>query len=260
MNLRKLSLLREHSPAQNALRDATGGTQLGNVAEHLHRAVERPDREQHGERFAEPVAHFDRTRRLLDEIGWSERNPERDAEIDLDQHRQAIIEALTDQLAVERDMVATGRKDRDEVQRQLASARAHTITTWAQRVGLQLDASRHIIPAEFRPLLTECLLGVMQDAAADVEGCGFDAEAYPEPLERLDRIRAALDATGWGAGADIDLGAHRDALQDALSDRLETEHHLVSEQGQAAKKQRQRACRYALQIEAWAESVGLEVK
>lgn len=82
------------------LREALYG-QLGNVAEELASAERDPAREAHGA-WAEPVARFDRARALLDQIGWNERDPEHDAQIDLDQHRAVILEALTEALENER--------------------------------------------------------------------------------------------------------------------------------------------------------------
>ena len=53
------------------------------------------------------------------------------------------------------------------------------------------------IPADFRPLLVECLLGALRHAVEAVEQCGLHPDAYPEPLSEFDAIRGALDALGW---------------------------------------------------------------
>ena len=120
------------------------------------------------------------------------------------------------------------------------------------------------IPAEFLPLLAEALLGVLQDAVEAIEQCGLDAKSYPEPLRRFDRIRATLDAIGWGASEDIDLDVHRDELQAALTDRLATERHLQESAevmiGEDAERQRQRAYGYRVQIEAFMHATGLTIR
>jgi hypothetical protein len=118
------------------LRDALC-SQLGYVAQELSSAVRERGRERHPEWFAEPVARFDRTRALLDEIGWREHGPEQDAEIDLDQHRQVIVAALSDQLATEHHFMAE-QGDAAKTQRERAHHYARTIETFAENVGLEL--------------------------------------------------------------------------------------------------------------------------
>jgi hypothetical protein len=68
------------------LREALYG-QLGYIAEELASAARTPGHEINDE-WSEPVARFDRTCALLDQIGWNEHDPEQDVEIDLDQHRK----------------------------------------------------------------------------------------------------------------------------------------------------------------------------
>jgi hypothetical protein len=55
------------------------------------------------------------------------------------------------------------------------------------------------------------------------------------------------------------LDRHRRVIVEALSDELDGERYLMSEQGQAAERQRRNARARALTIEAWAESVGLKL-
>jgi hypothetical protein len=59
------------------------------------------------------------------------------SEIDLDAHRQVIVDALTDALATEHHLMAE-QGDHAESQRQDAYARALTIETWADSVGLEV--------------------------------------------------------------------------------------------------------------------------
>jgi|CZKG01.1.fsa_nt_gi hypothetical protein len=118
------------------LREALYG-QLGDIAEELASLVRTPGHERHTE-WSEPVARFDRTRALLDEIGWNEPDPEQRAEIDLDQHRQVIVAALSDQLESERYLMAE-QGPAAEQQRQRAYARALTIETFMAAAGLDGD-------------------------------------------------------------------------------------------------------------------------
>jgi len=241
--------------------------QLGDVAEELASARRQPqaDPAQVAE-WHEPVARFDRTRALLDVIGWSDRDPEQDVGIDLDAHRQVIEQALSDELASEHHLMSE-RGDAAAGQRERARGRAQALEAFAQSTGLALAETRETrvittIPADFRPLLLECLLEALRDAAEAIEQCGLHAESYPEPLEHFDSIRAALDAIGWGVNAEIDVDVHRDALQQALSGRLTTERHMqaTAEAAPAGDEDgRQRAYRYVLEIETWATSAGLVI-
>lgn len=123
-------------PAETVLRlrDALY-VQLGEAAEELTSIVLSQGRE-HAD-WSEPVARFDRTRALLDEIGWNERDLERDVAIDVDQHRKVIIDALRDALATEHHFMAEPG-DHAAAQRQRAHARALSIETWADSVGLEV--------------------------------------------------------------------------------------------------------------------------
>jgi hypothetical protein len=112
-------------------------SQLGEVAEELASADRRPGREIHDE-WSVAVGRFDRTRALLDEIGWSERDPELDADIDLDQHRQVIVVALSDQLEAERYLMAEQGQTAAQ-QRQRARGHALTIESFMSAAGLIAD-------------------------------------------------------------------------------------------------------------------------
>jgi len=116
------------------------------------------------------------------------------------------------------------------------------------------------IPADFRPLLVECLLGTLRHAAEGVEQAGLHPEAYPKPLSEFDAIRGALDALGWGAAPEIDVDAHRWALEQALADRLGTERSMqATSEADADEAGRSAAYRYVLEIETWAESAGVVI-
>ena len=111
-------------------------SQLGKVADELDQIVVMARRAK--DDWSEPVARFDRTRVVLDVIGWNERDPERNVEIDLDRHRRVIVEALRDELDGERYLMSE-KGQGAERQRQNARARALTIEAWAESVGLKLD-------------------------------------------------------------------------------------------------------------------------
>ncbi len=111
-------------------------SELGNVAQELDEIVVTSGRAH--DDWSPPVARFDRTRVLLDEIGWNERDPERDAEIDADQHGQVIVAALSDLLESERYLMAE-EGPAVEKQRQRASAHALTIETFMAAAGLDED-------------------------------------------------------------------------------------------------------------------------
>lgn len=66
--------------------------ELGKAGEEIAAASSRTDRLQHPEYYEEPLAHLDRTRALLDQIGWKQEPHE--VRVDLREHQQAILEAL----------------------------------------------------------------------------------------------------------------------------------------------------------------------
>jgi hypothetical protein len=119
------------------LREALYG-ELGDVAEELASVSRRPRARQQRDKWAQHLARFDRNRALLDEIGWVQRDPERDTEIDLARHRQAIVEALTAALESERHLMAE-QGARAEQQRRNAHARAVTIESFMAAAGLDGD-------------------------------------------------------------------------------------------------------------------------
>jgi hypothetical protein len=56
--------------------------------------------------YAEPIERFDRTRALLDLIGWKQESDESPAIVNLAGHRQALLTALQAQVETERNMVS----------------------------------------------------------------------------------------------------------------------------------------------------------
>jgi len=214
--------------------------QLGAIAEDIASA---PRESGELAEWAPPVGRFERTRALLDLIGWEARDPEL-ATLDIDCHRAVIEQAL-------------GEYD------------SHAVQAFAAGAGLTLGGVRETrvaVPGDFRELLTECLLEALRDAAETIEQCGLHAESYPEPLSEFDAIRAALDALGWGAATAIDVDAHRGALQRALSGRLATERHICAtaiadiERGHTgAERGRVTAYTHCCRIEAFMHTAGLTI-
>lgn len=130
-----------------------------------------------------------------------------------------------------------------------------------------MSARRTIaVPSEFLPLLLECLLSALRSAAQAIESCGLDPEAYREPLSEFDAIRATLDAIGWGATTERDVDAHREALQAALTARLETERAMLADarvsierEHRGGEDQVQAAYAYTLRVERFMRDAGLEI-
>jgi hypothetical protein len=67
---------------------------IGDAVQEIAHVVDMPDREQHPERYREPLEHFDAVRALLDLIGWGETDPPVEVSVDLREHRRALTDAL----------------------------------------------------------------------------------------------------------------------------------------------------------------------
>ncbi len=78
-------------------------TQLGMAAEDIGQANHEGGRLR-PILYAEPLERFDRTRALLDVIGWKDENDEGPAIVNLVGHRLALLSALQAQVETERDM------------------------------------------------------------------------------------------------------------------------------------------------------------
>ncbi|MFZ1153636.1 MAG: hypothetical protein WAN93_01890, partial [Solirubrobacteraceae bacterium] len=79
-------------------------SQLGMAAEDIGQANHEGGRLR-PVLYAEPLERFDRTRALLDLIGWKDETDERPAIVNLVGHRQALLGALQAQVETEREMV-----------------------------------------------------------------------------------------------------------------------------------------------------------
>ncbi|HYM53920.1 MAG TPA: hypothetical protein VES97_01050 [Solirubrobacteraceae bacterium] len=123
------------------LREALYG-QLGDVAEGLASVTRTPGRGVHSE-WAEPMTRFDLNRALLDQVGWNDRDPEQDAEIDLDIHWETIETALRWDLDTYRRLADTT----DAPQRERATANIAAI----ERLLSELQGARRMtVPGESR--------------------------------------------------------------------------------------------------------------
>jgi len=109
-------------------------SELGNVTEEIDAIVVTSRRAR--DDWSPAVARFDRTRALLDALGWNERDPERDVEVDLDRHRQVIVEALSEALEGEHYLMGEKGK-RASRQRRNARARAATIEAFMDDADLE---------------------------------------------------------------------------------------------------------------------------
>jgi hypothetical protein len=78
-------------------------SQLGMAAEDIGQANHEGGRLR-PVLYAEPLERFDRTRALLDLIGWKDETDEGPAAINLVGHRQALLSALQAQVETEREM------------------------------------------------------------------------------------------------------------------------------------------------------------
>jgi DNA-binding XRE family transcriptional regulator len=77
--------------------------ELGKAGEEITGVSDRTDRLQHPECYEEPLAHLDRARALLDQIGWKQEPHE--VRVDLREHRQAILEALRMEALIVEDLL-----------------------------------------------------------------------------------------------------------------------------------------------------------
>jgi hypothetical protein len=241
--------------------------QLGGFGEDIASESRVPGSEIPGD-WLRCVARFDRTRALLDRIGWTTREPERDVTIELTMHRRALTDALGDELAYQRRTVEEEGHSHEGAAAVARQEEAHRhvllIEAFAGGLGLDVDSEpveRPItIPASFRHLLTEALLGALHSAAEGVEDAGLDPERFPEPLARFDAIRAALWVTQWGEISTIDADAHGYALQVALAERLEAERGFIADGASHREPlQVRRASTYAEEIEAFMRAAGLSI-
>lgn len=101
--------------------------ELGKAGEEIAAASFRTDRLQHPEFYDEPLAHLDRARALLDQIGW--KHGPHEVSVDLREHRQAILEALRMEALIVEDLLHDAirtdakRAERGEVPQPATQAR-----------------------------------------------------------------------------------------------------------------------------------------
>ena len=80
-------------------------TEIGQDASEIDRVSEDGHGDLHAEEYDKPLMDFDAHRALLDAIGWSKPDSDEAAQIDLDQHKWALLTTLVRRLAVEHDLM-----------------------------------------------------------------------------------------------------------------------------------------------------------
>jgi hypothetical protein len=93
---------------------------------------------EHNDWFTKPLTNFDAARNLLDRVGWFEREPELEVDIDVSAVRPTLVVALREQLDGECHLMDT----HDPGQRAKARARASAIERLAGRLGLDIGEAR----------------------------------------------------------------------------------------------------------------------
>jgi len=86
-------------------------SELGEAASEIDQITDQRGREEHSERYAEPLKQLDRARALLDVVGWGETQQRVEIEIDLAEHHSALFGALRHQALIHQDMI----EDADQV-------------------------------------------------------------------------------------------------------------------------------------------------
>lgn len=96
-------------------------TEIGQDASEIVRVSEDGHGDLHAEEYDKPLLDFDAHLALLDVIGWSKLDSDEAVQIDLDQHKWALLTTLTRRLAVEHDLMQSDQHMRGaEQQRQIA--------------------------------------------------------------------------------------------------------------------------------------------
>ncbi|MGN6371535.1 MAG: hypothetical protein ACTHM1_00870 [Solirubrobacteraceae bacterium] len=120
-------------------------TELGTAADEIETVSVERGRHEHPEWYEKPLAKLDATRALLDVVGWGEPEQAAEVDIDLDEHREALLAALTEQTTLHRELVEEA--DQVDVERaekgkppkaQATRARAAALDRLYARVTLAL--------------------------------------------------------------------------------------------------------------------------
>lgn len=125
-------------------------TSLADAAEDTSDAATRRERERHPEWFQSARSEFERTWELLDRIGWAESDQPEALDLDLQTHREALLDALEvllfvgeddleDSAAVDAERAHSGEAARSEATADRVSALRH----FASSVGVGRPGKRH---------------------------------------------------------------------------------------------------------------------
>lgn len=77
-------------------------TELGGAAADIEEASTTYEKEEHPDRFQEPLERFDALRALLNAIGWANVT----VPIDLDEHGERLAHVLKERLELDRDYIS----------------------------------------------------------------------------------------------------------------------------------------------------------
>ncbi len=96
-------------------------TEIGRDASEIVRVSEDGHGDLHAEEYDKPLLDFDAHRALLNVIGWSKPDRDQMVQIDLEQHKWALLTTLVRRLTVEHDLMQSDQHMRGaEQQRETA--------------------------------------------------------------------------------------------------------------------------------------------
>lgn len=117
-------------------------TEIGQDASEIVRVSEDGHGDLHAEEYDKPLLDFDAHRALLDVIGWSKPESDKAVQIDLDQHKWALLTTLTRRLAVEHDLMQSDQHmPGAEQQRQTAMDFARPLESFLPTLRARLKQS-----------------------------------------------------------------------------------------------------------------------
>lgn len=115
-------------------------SEIGNPADAISEASMAPKRTRHPERFMRPLRELDEYRAALDAVGWSDPEQEQPVQLDLDQYRDAIGEALRTWLEIEQEYMEEEARHKDDAGYAKAARKAQLIAEFIATNGLTEDS------------------------------------------------------------------------------------------------------------------------
>jgi hypothetical protein len=102
-------------------------SEIGNAAKAIAQVAGRAGREQHPESYRETLERLDRTRALLDLIGWSATGPAVAVRVELPAHRETMLDGLAVAMVIgDGDLEEAARVDAERAARGEAPIREAT--------------------------------------------------------------------------------------------------------------------------------------